>query len=61
MLDISSRPTLFKLFTFGKYKDKKIEEVIKTDRGYLQWMLDRKLEEGGQDEDWIHTLEYYLK
>lgn len=61
MIDISSRPTLFKLFNFGKYKDKKIEEVVKTDRGYLQWMLDRKMEEGGQDEDWIHTLQYYLR
>lgn len=61
MLDVSSRPSLFKLFNFGKYKDKKIEEVVKSDRGYLQWMLDRKIEEGGQDEDWIHTLEYYLK
>jgi len=61
MIDISSRPTLFKLFNFGKYKDKKIEEVVKTDRGYLQWMLDKKMEEGGQDEDWIHTLQYYLK
>lgn len=60
MIDISSRPSLFRLFNFGKYKDKKIAEVAKTDRGYLQWMLDRKMEEGGQDEDWIHTLEYYL-
>ncbi|MEK7607302.1 MAG: exonuclease domain-containing protein [Patescibacteria group bacterium] len=61
MMDVSSRPTLFRLFNFGKYKDKKIEEVVKTDRGYLQWMLDKKMEEGGQDEDWIHTLRYYLK
>ena len=61
MLDVSSRPSLFKLFNFGKYKDKKIEEVVKTDRGYLQWMLDKKIEEGSQDEDWIHTLQYYLK
>lgn len=60
MMEISSHPSLFRLFNFGKYKDKKIGEVVKTDRGYLQWMLDRKLEEGGQDEDWIHTLEYYL-
>lgn len=60
MIDISARPSLFRLFNFGKYKDKKIEEVVKTDRGYLQWMLDRKMEEGGQDEDWIHTLKYYL-
>ena len=61
MLDVSSRPSLFKLFNFGKYKDKKIEEVVKTDRDYLQWMLDRKIEDGSQDEDWIHTLEHYLK
>ena len=61
MLEISSHPSLFRLFNFGKYKDRKIEEVVKTDRGYLQWMLDKKLEEGGQDEDWIHTLEYYLR
>lgn len=61
MLDISSRPSLFKLFNFGKYKGQKIEEVVKTDRGYLQWMLDKRIEEGSQDEDWMHTLEYYLK
>lgn len=61
MLDVSGRPTLFKLFPFGKYKDKKIEEVVKTDRPYLEWLLAKKMEEGGQDEDWIHTLEYYLR
>ena len=61
MLEVSSRPVLFKLFPFGKHKDKKIEEVVKFDRGYLQWMLDKKLEEGNQDEDWIYTLKYYLK
>ncbi|MDO8585296.1 MAG: 3'-5' exonuclease [bacterium] len=60
MLDVSSRPTLFKLFPFGKYKDKKIEEVVKTDRAYLEWLLNKKYEEGGTDEDWIHTLKYYL-
>lgn len=61
MIDVSSRPTLFKLFSFGKYKDKKIEEVVKSDRRYLEWMLNQKLGDGAQDEDWIHTLEYYLK
>jgi len=61
MIDISSRPSLFKFFPFGKYKDKSIEKIAETDRGYLQWMLDRKTEEGGQDEDWIYTLEHYLK
>ncbi len=60
MMEISARPSLFRLFNFGKYKDKKIAEVARTDRRYLQWMLDKKMEEGGQDEDWIHTLQYYL-
>lgn len=61
MIDISARPVLFKYFPFGKYRDKKIEEVAKTDRNYLQWLLDAKLEEGGHDEDWMHTLQYFLK
>ncbi|MCL5017311.1 MAG: exonuclease domain-containing protein [Patescibacteria group bacterium] len=61
MIEVSSHPSLFRLFNFGKYKDKKIEEVVKTDRGYLEWMLSRKMEEGGTDEDWIYTLEHYLK
>lgn len=61
MVDISGRPSLFRLFNFGKYKDKKIDEVAKTDRNYLQWLLSKKLEDGTQDEDWIYTLEYYLK
>lgn len=61
MIDVSSRPTLFKLFSFGKYKDKKIEEVAKSDRKYLEWMLNQKLDSGTEEEDWIYTLEYYLK
>jgi exodeoxyribonuclease X len=60
MIEISSHPSLFKLFNFGKYKDKKIEEVAKFDRKYLEWYLDKKIEEGGTDEDWIYTLEHYL-
>lgn len=60
MLEVSGRPSLFKLFNFGKYKDKKIEEVVKTDRNYLEWMLNKKIEDGSQDEDWIHTLKHYL-
>lgn len=61
MIDVSSRPTLFRLFSFGKYKDKKIEEVVKSDRRYLEWMLNQKLDSGTEEEDWIHTLQYYLK
>lgn len=60
MIEVSSHPSLFKLFNFGKYKDKKIEEVVKSDRRYLEWYLSKKMEDGGTDEDWIYTLEHYL-
>lgn len=60
MVEVSSHPSLFKIFNFGKYKDKKIEEVVKSDRRYLEWYLAKKMEEGGTDEDWIYTLNYYL-
>lgn len=61
MLNISSKPSVFKKFNFGKYKDKYIEEVAKIDRGYLEWLLKQKLNDGANDEDWIHTLQTYLK
>ena len=61
MMEISSKPSVFKKFNFGKYKDKYIEEVARIDRGYLEWLLKQKLSDGAADEDWIHTLQTYLK
>lgn len=60
MIEISSKPSFFKKFNFGKYKDKDIEEVAKIDRGYLEWLLKQKIIDGGTDEDWIYTLNMYL-
>lgn len=61
MVEISSRPTCFKNFIFGKYKGQSISEVCKTDRGYLEWLLNQKMATGEDaDEDWIYTLNYYL-
>jgi len=60
MLEISARPSLFTSFKFGKYIGKKIEEVLKTDRGYLEWLLTQKTSGEQTDEDWIYTLKYYL-
>jgi DNA polymerase III epsilon subunit-like protein len=60
MIQISSNPSLYKQFNFGKHKDKKIEDVLKFDRGYLEWLLKSKLESGDNDEDWIYTLRQYL-
>jgi|SRR3989344_2607393 len=60
MIEISSHPSLLHTFKFGKHNGKRIEEVIKTDRGYLQWLLEQKLNGDGIDEDWIYTLKHYL-
>ncbi len=60
MIEISSHPSLLRSFNFGKHNTKKIEEVMKTDRGYLEWLLEQKLAGDGIDEDWIYTLKYYL-
>jgi DNA polymerase III epsilon subunit-like protein len=60
MIEISSHPSLLHTFKFGKHNGKRIEEVIKTDRGYLEWLLAQKLNGEGIDEDWIYTLKHYL-
>lgn len=61
MIDISSHPSLFRTFNFGKHNGKKIEEVIKTDRGYLEWLLAQKLESDQVEDDWIYTLKHHLQ
>jgi len=61
MIKISSTPVLFKKINFGKYKDKDIEEVLKSDRRYLEWLLAEKSKTPEMEEDWIYTLKHYLK
>ena len=60
MIEISSKPSLFTKFSFGKYKDRDIEEILRSDRRYLEWLLNTKLENEEGEEDWIYTLKYYL-
>lgn len=61
MIEISNTPSLYTKFNFGKHKDKKIEDVAKSDKGYLEWLLNQKLEADDNDEDWIYTLKHFLK
>lgn len=61
MIDISSHPSLMHMFTFGKYQGRRVDEILKVDRGYLEWMLVQKKSSSVEDEDWVYTLEYYLK
>jgi DNA polymerase III epsilon subunit-like protein len=61
MIEISSHPSILHTFKFGKHNGKRIEDVLKIDRGYLQWLLDQKLNGDGIDEDWIYTLKHFLE
>ena len=61
MIEISSHPSIFHTFKFGKYNGKRLEDIVKIDRGYLAWLLEQKLNGNGIDEDWIHTLKHYLE
>jgi len=60
MIEISSHPSLLKFMNFGKHSGKTIEEILHTDKGYLEWLLKQKLESEQIDEDWIYTLKYNL-
>ncbi len=60
MIDISSRPVLFKFINFGKYKNSSMDELTKADPGYLRWLLEQKRQNPEEEEDWIYTLETYL-
>lgn len=60
MVEISSHPSLLRSFKFGKYNGQRIEDVMKIDQGYLDWLLQQKLSGDGMDEDWIYTLRHYL-
>jgi DNA polymerase III epsilon subunit-like protein len=60
MLEISMRPLLFTTIRFGKYNGKRLEDIAKSDRGYLEWLLGQKKQNPLGEEDWIYSLEHYL-
>ncbi len=60
MVEISAKPILIRTFRFGKHNGKKVEEVAKTDRAYLEWLLAQKESAETDDVDWIFTLRTYL-
>lgn len=62
MVEISSQPFLYKHFTFGKYKGRKINEIVQLDKSYLEWLMREKLKNReNEEEDWLYTLNYYLE
>ncbi|NLO17343.1 MAG: 3'-5' exonuclease [Arcobacter butzleri] len=52
LVELTNTPVFVKILKFGKHKDKSLEEIALSDRGYLNWLLSTEL-----DED----LEYSIK
>jgi hypothetical protein len=60
MIRISAEPMLFTTIRFGKHKGKRIEDVVRADRSYIEWLLKEKKKEPQGEADWIYSLEHYL-
>lgn len=60
MIEVSLQPFKFRTFYFGKYKGRKIEEIAQLDKGYMKWLLEQKMKNEYEEEDWIFTLKHYL-
>lgn len=60
MVQMTSRPTLLKTIRFGKHNGKRIEDLVKEDPGYLQWLLKEKEKTPEGEEDWIYSLKVAL-
>ncbi|MBU1667530.1 3'-5' exonuclease [bacterium] len=55
--ELTHTPVIMKSFKFGKYKGEDIEDIARSDVGYIKWML-KSLE---LDEDLKYTLERVLE
>ncbi|NEW61354.1 3'-5' exonuclease [Sulfurovum sp. bin170] len=55
--ELTNTPVFMKSFKFGKYKGEQIEDIARSDAGYIRWML-KSLD---LDEDLKYTLERVLE
>ena len=58
LVELTGKPVLLSKFKFGKYRGKKISDIVVQDRGYLEWMI-KNLKD--LDEDLKYTIRHYLK
>jgi len=61
MKRVSKEPIIFKTITFGKYRGKLLSELVSLDRGYLEWLLEKKMTSDYDEENWIYSLKFYLQ
>jgi len=57
MVTLSSKRVLLEKLNFGKYSGRYIEDIVVSDRGYLEWLLGSGNE---LDDDLRYSVEYYL-
>ena len=55
LIEMTKRAVLLEKFSFGKYKDRYIEEVVMQERSYIEWLLHQEI-----DEDLRYSLQHYL-
>jgi len=56
-IELSSKKVLITKFEFGKYSGRYIEEILMSDRGYIEWMLHNITD---MDEDLRYSIEFYM-
>lgn len=64
MVKISSEEALVKIFTFGKYYGERVTDIIESDLGYVNWILNnfnKTQESREKNKDILYTLSYLLK
>nr|MDA3907654.1 hypothetical protein [Sulfurimonas sp.] len=62
LVELSSLPVKLNMFVFGKYRGLTFEDVLHSDRGYLEWLL-REQDKLGEkcDKNIKYTLREMLK
>lgn len=58
LVELTQKPNLMNKLRFGKYRGQMISDVIKSDRAYLEWMLNKLTD---LDPDVKYTIEYFMK
>jgi exodeoxyribonuclease X len=60
LTELSNKPLLLKTISFGKYKGQTFEDIAKSDRQYLKWLLDSESQKDDKNSDMITTINHYL-
>lgn len=61
MIEISAQPSFMHVINFGKHAGKKIVDIVREDKSYLEWLYNQKKQNSTDEEDWIYTLEKVLE